>query len=173
MLGSKRRPCYEGLYSGWDRDGISGWPRPNNGRDPLWLVAVQLVDGLNGCLSHRAEVQHSWPLLVWCWGQLGVPWPTTAREKEEVWVWLHCDRCYSALKCVSRQEASHFPLVCPCVWSEDLESTRPSSQGWKASRKLSVFPWLSLLFLLSFSRFAVIFIGNPHSLWGLKCWGWG
>lgn len=28
------------------------------------VVAVQLVDGLRGCFSHKTEVQHSWPLLV-------------------------------------------------------------------------------------------------------------
>lgn len=104
-----------------------------------------------GCFSHKAEVQHSWPLLAWCWGHLGVPWSTTTREKGEVWVCLSCGWCCSALKGVFRQEAFHFPLVCPCVWSEDLESTRPSRQGWKPSRKLSVFPWLPLLFLPFFS----------------------
>lgn len=140
-----------------------------DGQDQM-MEETPLVGGcsaggcLRGCFSHKTQLQHSWPLLLWCWGHLGAPWPTTAREKEEGWVCLRCDWCYSALRCFQAGGISFLTCLSLCLVLEDLESTRPSRQGWKASRKLSVFPWLPLLFLPSFSQFAVIFIGNPHSL---------
>lgn len=105
----------------------------------LCFVAVEMADVLSGCLSCRpGEEQHSWPLTMWCLGQLGGPWPTSTIEKEQVWVWVHFNWCYNVITFQLR--GISFPTYLSMSLIRGLGAHQAKQMGIGSLQKTQHFP---------------------------------